>query len=540
MRANLLATTATIALLAATSSTHAQTNWTGAVSTNWFTAGNWSAGVPNAAIGAIIDTTTNAPVIATPGALAQSVLVGQFATGALTISNAGTLTNGFGAVGGAPGSQGVTTVTGAGSMWTNTASLQVGGNANGTLTIAAGGTVTSVGGAIGIGGAGFGSQGTVLITGQGSSWSSSPGIEVGTLGGTGALTIADGGTASGPIFIASTAGSIGTVNIGAAAGDPAVAPGTLNSASVAFGGGTGSFNFNHTSTNYVFAPTISGNGTVNVLAGTTVLTAENTYTGATTINGGALIVNGSIASSILTTVNNRAALSGIGTVGTTVVNAGGFLVPGPAGVPGSMNVAGNLAFQSGAFYVVQVNPTTASTTNVSGTASLAGTVAAVFAPGSYISRSYTILTADGGRTGTFDALATFGLPSGFGARVNYTGNTAVLNLRARLVPEPEPPTTTPPTLPTVPTTPIPPIAGLPPISEPPTSEPPLPPFTVNQINVGRAIDNFFNNGGALPPAFVSLLASPAATSPTPWISFPAKPQPARRRSASNSPISCST
>jgi len=46
-----------------------------------------------------------------------------------------------------------------------------------------------------------------------------------------------------------------------------------------------------------------------------------------------------------------------------------------------MTVAGNLAFQSGAFYVVQVNPATASTTNVSGTASLAGTVAAIFAPG---------------------------------------------------------------------------------------------------------------------------------------------------------------
>jgi outer membrane autotransporter protein len=35
----------------------------------------------------------------------------------------------------------------------------------------------------------------------------------------------------------------------------------------------------------------------------------------------------------------------------------------------------------------------------------------------------------------------------------------------------------------------------------------LPPpqvFTDNQLNVGRAIDNFFNNGGALPPAFVPL------------------------------------
>ena len=34
--------------------------------------------------------------------------------------------------------------------------------------------------------------------------------------------------------------------------------------------------------------------------------------------------------------------------------------------------------------------------------------------------------------------------------------------------------------------------------------PPLPTFTVNELNVGHAIDNFFNNGGALPPAFLSL------------------------------------
>jgi T5SS/PEP-CTERM-associated repeat protein len=653
MRAYLLTTTATMALLAATSSTHAQTNWTGAVSSDWFTALNWNAGVPTAGTSANIDTVSpNPTVVASPGGAANNLAVGQngtgslaiqsggtvissfgavgnlpgsqgtvvvtgtgsswnnitgvvvgglgtgtltiqnggtvnsagggsvgssagslgtvtvtgagsawnnspggglnigsFGSGTLTIANGGTVTNttavtanigngagsqgavtvtgagstwsnssgvnignggrgtltiadggtvtdGAGAIGGAPGSQGVVTVTGAGSTWTNTATLLVGGNANGTLTIAAGGTVTSVGGAIGIGGAGFGSQGTVLITGQGSGWSSSPGIEVGTLGGTGALTIADGGAASGPIFIASTAGSIGTVNIGAAAGSPAVAPGTLNSASVAFGDGTGSLNFNHTSTNYVFAPTISGNGAVNVLAGVTTLTASNTYTGATTINGGGLIVNGSIASSSLTTVNSGAALLGSGTVGSTVVNTGGFLVPGPVGTPGAMTVSGNLAFQSGALYVVQVNPTTASSTNVSGTASLAGTVGAIFAPGSYMVRSYTILTS-GGRTGTFDALATPGLPAGFQASLSYPGNNVLLNLTARLVPEPTPPTPTP----TPPTT-IPPVPGFPPL--PPQTSAPLPPFTVNEINVGHAIDNFFNNGGALPPAFVPL------------------------------------
>jgi hypothetical protein len=65
----------------------------------------------------------------------------------------------------------------------------------------------------------------------------------------------------------------------------------------------------------------------------------------------------------------------------------------------------------------------------------------------------------------------------------------VLNLTARLVPDPTPPPT--------PYNPgLPPGAGLPTTPEDPPDPPALPPFTVNQLNVGRAIDNFFNNGGA--------------------------------------------
>jgi autotransporter-associated beta strand protein len=242
-----------------------------------------------------------------------------------------------------------------------------------------------------------------------------------------------------------------------------------------------------------------GGSLVKTGTGILELSGTNTYTGTTTVNSGALVVSGSIATSSLTTVNSGAALIGSGTVGSTAVNAGGFLVPGPVGTPGTMTVAGNLAFQSGAFYVVQVNPTTASTTNVSGTAALAGTVGAIFFPGSYITRSYTILSAVGGLTGTFDALRTAGLPAGLAANLSYTGNTALLNLTAQLVPGP--------TRPTRPGLPVPLVPGLPPPpTDPTTAQPsaPLPPFTVNQLNVGRAIDNFFNNGGALPPAFVSL------------------------------------
>ena len=89
-------------------------------------------------------------------------------------------------------------------------------------------------------------------------------------------------------MIAANAGAIGTLNIGAAAGSPAAAPGTLTAPSVAFGAGTGTINFNHTSANYVFAPAISGNGTVNVFAGTTTLTGANSYSGATNVDAGTL------------------------------------------------------------------------------------------------------------------------------------------------------------------------------------------------------------------------------------------------------------
>ena len=127
----------------------------------------------------------------------------------------------------------------------------------------------------------------MTVTGAGSTWSNSLGVNIGNLG-TGTLTIADSGIVAAPLVIATNAGAIGTLNIGAGAGNPAAAPGTLTAPSVAFGAGTGTLNFNHTSADYVFAPAISGNGTVNVLAGTTTLNGANSYSGATNVNAGTL------------------------------------------------------------------------------------------------------------------------------------------------------------------------------------------------------------------------------------------------------------
>ena len=328
--------------IASTVSTHAQTNWTGTVSNGWFNPGNWDAGVPTAATSANIDTVTpNSTEVRGAGATALNLAVGQNGTGMLVIQNGGTLTDAFGTIGNLLGSQGTVTVSGTGSTWTNIGTLVVGGLGTGTLTIQNGGTVNSSGG--GSVGLSAGSTGTVLVTGPGSIWNNSPGggLNIGSFGtgsltiinggtvinntaftanigegagslgtvrvagaastwsnssgvnignlGTGTLTIAEGGVVTAPtIVIATNAGAIGTLNIGAAAGSPAAAPGTLNAPSVAFGAGTGAINFNHTFSDYVFAPAISGNGTVNVLAGTTIFTGANTYSGPTNVDAGRL------------------------------------------------------------------------------------------------------------------------------------------------------------------------------------------------------------------------------------------------------------
>jgi hypothetical protein len=100
-----------------------------------------------------------------------------------------------------------------------------------------------------------------------------------------------------------------------------------------------------------------------------------------------------------------APFSGTGSVdpaGDVLIASGGTLAPGSAANPtGTFTVNGSLAFQPGSFYVVQVTPTTASATTVTGSASLTGgTVNAQFAPGTYLTKQYTILTAASGFGGT--------------------------------------------------------------------------------------------------------------------------------------------
>ncbi|MPZ37013.1 MAG: hypothetical protein GEU95_02935 [Rhizobiales bacterium] len=326
-RGNSPVTTSALALasaLTAMTGPAAAQNWIGMTSTDWTVGSNWDSGVaPTSTTDAFIDTTAfNRTVIGVSGAVnATSGIIhigdANGSSGNLTIQNGATLTTSGsrGVIAANPGSNGVVTVTGVNSSWTISGILSVGSEGTGSLTIAGGGAVTSASGRVG---SAAGSTGSITVTGAGSTWSNSGSLTVGggfSGGGTGTLTIADGGMVdvgggAGTVVVGGLVGSTGTLNIGAAPGDAAVAPGTLNATTVQFGPGTGALNFNHTATGYVFAPTITGPGAVNQIAGTTILTANSTYTGGTTISGGVLqLGNGSTTGSIVGDVTNDGTLA---------------------------------------------------------------------------------------------------------------------------------------------------------------------------------------------------------------------------------------
>jgi uncharacterized protein with beta-barrel porin domain len=225
----------------------------------------------------------------------------------------------------------------------------------------------------------------------------------------------------------------------------------------------------------------SGSGSFNVAqlssfedgqktgSGTWTLTGTNAGITTFSVATGTLAINGSLSNAAFTVT--RATLTGTGTVGNTSINAGGTFRPGSGTAGTLMTVNGTLGFNVASTYVVNVNPATSSSANVSGTATLGGAaVNAIFANGSHISKQYTILTA-GSVSGAFGALTNSNLPANFHDTLTYNATHAYLNLIVNF------------------STPAP--GGL----------------NGNQNNVANALTNFFNTNGGIPLLFASLDAS---------------------------------
>ncbi|TEA79319.1 autotransporter domain-containing protein [Allopusillimonas ginsengisoli] len=185
--------------------------------------------------------------------------------------------------------------------------------------------------------------------------------------------------------------------------------------------------------NAVYGGVLSGNGQFDFNGtGQLQLTGDSSgFAGTTTFTNGKLIVgdsggNGALGGSL--DVLNGAILGGSGTVGSgagslITLASGGTLAPGNS--IGTLTIAGDLVFEPGSRFEVEVDPQGADSDRieVTGDATLnGGSVVHVGNAGDYkLNSSYTILTAGGTLTGAFDdvssnfAFLTPGLSYNYGA-----------------------------------------------------------------------------------------------------------------------------
>ena len=119
----------------------------------------------------------------------------------------------------------------------------------------------------------------------------------------------------------------------------------------------------NTSTTYAgtvldHSPSFSGVTGSVVKAGTGVwtLSGTNGYTGATTVSGGGLVVNGALtACTNVVSIQTGAFLAGTGTIARNVaVNSGGLLAAALTNSVGTLNISSNLNLQAGAILDVQL------------------------------------------------------------------------------------------------------------------------------------------------------------------------------------------
>ncbi|WP_256679156.1 autotransporter-associated beta strand repeat-containing protein, partial [Pseudomonas sp. MWU12-2323] len=103
-------------------------------------------------------------------------------------------------------------------------------------------------------------------------------------------------------------------------------------------------------------------------AGWLLLSGDSSYRGPTTVDGGLLVVNGSLASAV--TVNSGASLGGSGQVAALTATRGARVAPGNS--IGTLNVAGDVSFQPGSTYAVELSPTASDRIVAGGRAHLEG------------------------------------------------------------------------------------------------------------------------------------------------------------------------
>ena len=157
----------------------------------------------------------------------------------------------------------------------------------------------------------------------------------------------------------------------------------------------------------------SGSGTL------TLTSNSSSYSGATTVSAGTLLLNGSLGNTAVS-VNNTGTLGGSGTIGTgtssVTVNNGGTLAPGNS--PGTVIVNGSAILNSGSIYAYQYTggATAADLVDVNGALTItAGTILTLQDLGVYTMGDKFTLFA-------YDSLVGAGTFAGYADDLSYTVN----------------------------------------------------------------------------------------------------------------------
>jgi T5SS/PEP-CTERM-associated repeat protein len=388
--------------------------------------------------------------------------VGQTGNGTLNIINGGSVSDLDATVGADAGSTGTVLVDGVGSTWSHGGAITIGGNAGGTgtLTISNGGTMST-------GGTGVGStighdptsSGTVNVSGAGSTWTNTASLALSDAGGDGTLNITAGGvvsngdsvlgTFSGHVFVTvEGVGSTWTISGDLSVGDVFGGVGTV---SISQRGQV-------TSNNGFIGDGASSNGNVSVAGANSAWSnSGNVYVGGNAsgaVGTGELhVLNDATVGAAAVTVWSTGFLTGKGFVQAGTVTNHGLLSPNQ-----TMSISGDLTFDSAATMLSTVTPDTADSVIVGGTAGLNGNLNATLTGGPFVvGMQYTLLLATGGLNGTTFANVSINAPSGVTAQVTYDTNDVLLTIESNGTPTPTPtasptvsptPTSTPSSTPT--------------------------------------------------------------------------------------------